>query len=118
MTCPKCKDGLIPFVKNGKVVPHAWLDCECKQQVEHYQPLTPDMFDFPMSDTFRGFSYEYCNQPDPGYIPPEQEASATQVIEHRHYNIPEQGYVKYLQEKLAEREKRKPRKPSGYKGIK
>ena len=78
--CSRCNgSGLIPFVKNGKVVPHAWIDCDCKQQVEHYQPITPADFDFSMSDTFRAFSYQYCNQPDPGYIPQEQEAPAPRV---------------------------------------
>jgi len=69
-----------------------------------------------MSDTFRAHSYQYCSQPDPGYIPPEPKP---QVIEHINYNVPQQGYVKYLENKLTERQQRKPKiKPSGYKGIK
>lgn len=92
MACSKCKDGLIPFIKNGKVVPHAWVDCDCKQQIEHYQPLTPDMFDFPMSDTFRGFSYQYCNQPDPGETVPGPEAPPLQEIIHRHSDMSKQDY--------------------------
>lgn len=129
MTCPKCNNGLIPFVKNGKVIPHAWIDCGCKEtEPERYHRIEPSDFDFPMSDTFRVHSYQYCNQPDPGYIPPVPEAPPPQIIEHRHSDMSKQdfarlnnleGQVKYLQGKLTERQtKKQPTKPTGYKGIK
>ena len=72
--CEKCNHiGLLPFVKDGKIIPNAFIDCECKLNIpEHLDParIQPEDFDFPMSDTFRGFSYEYCGQLDPSYIPP------------------------------------------------
>jgi len=112
--CSKCGGtGLIHFRNRHDT----FIDCDCKIEVEHYQQYTPDMFDFPMSDTFRGFAYEYCNQPDPGYIPPEPPEPKPQIVEHLHYNIPQQGYVRYLENKITEKQQRKP-KPSGYKGIK
>lgn len=70
--CGKCNHtGLLPFVKNGKIIPNAFIDCECKfSLVEHYDPvrLHPEDFDFPMSDTFRAYSFEYCGQLDPDLI--------------------------------------------------
>ena len=126
--CEKCNDtGLIPFEKNGKIIPNAWRDCECKQlEPERYHQRDASDFDFPMSDTFRAASFEYCNYPDPGYIPPEPEASPPQVIEHRHSDMSKQdfaslrnleGQVKYLQTKLGDRSKPQT-KPHAYKGIK
>jgi len=81
--CYKCNHtGLIPFKnKEGKIIPYAWVDCECKQpESDHYQPLKPDDFDFPCSDTWRGFYYTYCGQPDPGYIRPRTDPT---IIEGR-----------------------------------
>ena len=115
MPCSKCGGtGLIPF-KNRR---DAWVDCDCKEayEGERYHQITPDMFDFPMSDTFRAHSYQYCNQPDPGYIPPEPEAPPPQIIEHRHSDMSKKDFarlnslerqVKYLQGKLTEKEKKK-----------
>jgi ssDNA-binding Zn-finger/Zn-ribbon topoisomerase 1 len=88
--CPvnKCDgSGLIPFVKNGKVIPDARIYCEChpiyglNPEPEHYRAFEPEDFDFPMSDTFRGFSYAYCGLPDPGYYK-EPEETKPQVVEH------------------------------------
>lgn len=71
--CEKCNHtGLLPFIKKGNSIPYAFIDCECKLNIpEHLDParIQPEDFDFPMSDTFRGFSYEYCGQPDPSYTP-------------------------------------------------
>jgi len=83
--CDKCKDtGLIPFIKNDKVIPFVFQDCGCEEPpIEHYQPLSPDAFDYPMSDTFRGFAYQYCGQADPGYSQPKtviREKTKTQIV--------------------------------------
>ena len=70
--CKRCNQtGLLPFVKNGKVSPHTFLHCECRIEAdsrEHYFPLKPDDFDYPMSMAFRAFSYDYCGVTDPGYV--------------------------------------------------
>jgi len=80
--CPynKCDgSGLIPLVKNGKVVPYAWLYCDChpvyglNPEPEHYHPVRPEDYDFPMSETFRAWTYEHCGIPDPGYVPPRAD---------------------------------------------
>jgi hypothetical protein len=78
---------------SGKPIPTLKRPCECNADYgdnahEHYQPITPDMYDFPMSNSFRGFSFEYCGVPDPGYIPPEKppEPVVTEVI-HRHSDM-------------------------------
>ena len=116
MACSHCHDsGLIPFEKDGRVIPHAWINCpHCYQQpVEHYQPLSSADYDYACSNTFRAHSFEYCNRPDPGYIPPEPEASPPQEIFHYHVNLSKQilrnleGQVNYLQGKLTEREKKR-----------
>lgn len=121
MKCEFCDgSGLIPLKnKDGKIIPYAWTYCQCRQEPEeHYTPLTIDDFDFPMSDTFRGYSFTQCGVPDPGYIPPSPDLS---VIEHRleeleakisepgriprkyQYQLQQlQGRVNYLQNKLNE----------------
>lgn len=72
--CERCHHtGLLPH----PTIPHAWLDCECKQNLsrEHYHPFEPEDFDFPCSDTFRGFVYEIANRNDPARTQP------TRIIE-------------------------------------
>ncbi len=63
--CNKCKQtGLLPFVKNEKEVPNTFIDCECKLALsEHFDPakLQPEDFDFPMSETFRAFTFDFCD---------------------------------------------------------
>ena len=127
MTCSICHgSGLIPFKDRRDT----WVDCSCKETPgEYYHQPEPSDFDFPVSDTFRAYSYQYCNRPDPGYIPPEPQAPPPQVTEviHRHSNMSQneyallrnlEGQAKYLQGKLMERQARKQVKTSGYKGIK
>ncbi len=67
--CEKCSHtGLLPFIKNGRVIPHTFVDCECRLSLPEYcDPVRPQPsdFDFPMSDIFRAYTYQYCNQPDP-----------------------------------------------------
>lgn len=68
--CKRCGGtGLVPH----PTIKYAWLDCDCKQSEEHYQPLKPEDFDFPCSDTWRGFYFEMYSGKDPGYIPPQPE---------------------------------------------
>jgi len=131
--CSICNGkGLVPSKVlgkfSGKPIPNAWQDCLCREEEhEHYRRPRPSDWDFPMSDTFRGFSYEYCGLPDPGYIPPEplKQEPQEQVIIHRHSNMGKQEYdllqqtareVKYLRGKVEG--KPRPAKPRGYKGIK
>jgi len=80
-TPPKCAicngTGLVPSKVlgkfSGKPIPNCFSNCACREdEQEHYQQASPEDFDFPMSDTFRGFSYEYCGLPDPGYTPKEE----------------------------------------------
>uniref|UniRef100_A0A6M3IQL1 Uncharacterized protein n=1 Tax=viral metagenome TaxID=1070528 RepID=A0A6M3IQL1_9ZZZZ len=112
--CPICHGGgLIPFKNRSD----AWLDCSCKQpEPERYHQIDASDFDYPCSDTFRAHTYQHTNQPDPGYIAPQPIAPPPQVIEHRHSDMSKQDYallrnlegqVKYLQTKLAERDKNK-----------
>ncbi len=58
--CEKCNGtGLLPFIKNGKVIPYAFIDCACKKEMtEHYQPLNGDDFDFPCSYLWRAYYTE------------------------------------------------------------
>ena len=61
----------MPFTKNGKVIPNAFLFCDkChEEETEGYDQAKAADFDYPMSDTFRALSFEQCGQPDPGEIP-------------------------------------------------
>ena len=137
MTCKKCQGtGLLPFSKNGRVITDAYLYCTCHPVYGDNPPaklshdITPDMFDYPMSDTYRATSYRFCGVPDPGYVPPEpiQLEPVTRVIEHRHSDMSKddfkllrnlEGQVKYLQQKLMERQQIRPKqvRPTGYKGL-
>ncbi len=73
--CAKCNNtGLLPFIKNSKTIPNVWLDCECRireSEDEHYAPIEPEDFDFPCSDTFRGYYAQTHGHRDPGYYPLE-----------------------------------------------
>ena len=80
--CPygKCDGtGLIPLTKDGKVIPFAWVHCDChpiyglNPEPEHYHPVSPEDYDFPLSDTYRAWTYEHCGIPDPGYAPSREK---------------------------------------------
>ena len=112
MLCKLCNGTrLIPFVKNGKLIANAWLDCDCKEpERDHYRAVTASGFDFPMSDTFRGYSFEYCGQRDPAQQSPKirevvKEVTPQRVIVKHHYIN-------------ADSPRERPKKPVGYKGIK
>ncbi len=55
--CKKCNHtGLLPFVKDGRRIDNAFLHCECHEinQPEHYTPVRPEDYDYPMSwDSWR-----------------------------------------------------------------
>ena len=63
----------------------------------------------------RLLDYKQKMQPYPKESEPE--APEPKVIEHLHINVPQQGYVRYLENKITESHHKKP-KTSGYKGIK
>jgi ssDNA-binding Zn-finger/Zn-ribbon topoisomerase 1 len=67
--CAKCNHtGLLPFIKDGKVIPHASIDCDCRMDARRFADsamLQPMDFDFAMSSSFRGASFEYCEEIDP-----------------------------------------------------
>lgn len=58
--CEKCNHtGLLPFVKNGKVIPNALVDCSCKRpEPEHHESIEPEDFDFPCSYAWRSYYEE------------------------------------------------------------
>jgi len=133
--CEKCQNtGLLPFVKNGRLIPHTFIDCPCKDTDatrEHYADVTPADFDFSVSDTFRGYYHQHYGGHDRGYKPiieRKPEVVRTEVI-HRTSNMSAkdfarlnsiEGEVKYLRQKLEERQQqaRKPiKKQTGYKGL-
>jgi len=137
--CPKCGgSGLLPFTgKDGKVRKDVHLFCDChpiygeNAYIGCYSVGRPDDIDYPCSDTFRGYSFEYCGMPDQGYISPDrqEEAPKPQEIIHRHSNMSSkdfaklrsmEGQVKFLQDKVDELTKRRQpkQKPAGYKGLK
>lgn len=85
--CPykKCGGGgLIPFVnREGKVIPHAFTHCDChpiyglETEAEHWHDIQPDDYDFPMSETFRAWTYEHCGVPDPASTTDETQQDET-----------------------------------------
>ena len=76
--CDRCGGtGKLSFVKEGKVISHAFVYCGCQNDTECYQTIKTDDFDYPMSDTFRAHSFVYCGQRDPGYTPEPVDNSIT-----------------------------------------
>ena len=65
--CERCNHtGLLPFVKKGRVIPNAFLDCSCHEEVDHYTPVRPEDFDFPMSYDYYRSLCQYHGWTDPG----------------------------------------------------
>ena len=68
----KCDgSGLVPSKVlgkfSGKPIPNCFSDCECKgEEIEHYHPISPDDFDFPISYSFYRSLCQYHGWPDPG----------------------------------------------------
>lgn len=86
--CPykKCDGkGLIPFVKDERVIPFAWLYCDChtiqgiNPEPERYRDIRPEDYDYPLSETFRAWTFEHCGVPDPGYSPQLKERIRLEV---------------------------------------
>jgi len=67
--CEKCDaTGLLPFVKNDKIIPYAFVDCACKEQEPyHHQPMDIGEFDFPCSYSWRAY---YSETNGGSYLPP------------------------------------------------
>jgi len=88
MTCPfnTCDGtGLIPFMKDGKLIPNTFEYCQCHEsnRPERYHQLTPDDFDFPIShDYYRGLCQEH-GWPDPGPLESEIQPEPVKVIYRR-----------------------------------
>ena len=117
--CTKCNDtGLLPFHrKDGSIAPHVYLDCDCKDVREALQPVTVDAFDYPMSQSFRAHSFEYCGVHDPGYSPPindiedrlnDLEAEVCSGIPRKYTEELNQlkGQILHLQSKVIESKKK------------
>ena len=119
--CSRCNGtGLLPFKReDGSISPYCKVFCDCHPVYgenaynDFYSPSKVGDMDFPVSDTFRGYFFEYCGVPDPGYIPPErqEEAPKPQEIIHRYsdmgiaeFDLLQQtaNQVKYLQGKVDE----------------
>jgi len=117
--CDRCKGtGLLPFLKDGRVIQNAFINCECRQeQPEHYEALKPEDFDYPMSSSYRAASFEYCGMADTGAIPqalPADQPIARDVI-HRHSDMSQRDFallkehdniIKYLLSKEKREESR------------
>lgn len=126
--CPKCGGtGLLPFNKNGKVIPHTFTYCpDCYEEPqERYIPMTPDMWDFPMSTSFRAFTYNYCGQPDSGAVTVATASVREVVIERQPANLQHiRAELNYLHNKVLElkaekvKQAKQKAKTMGYKGLK
>ena len=118
--CEKCKgEELLPFIKNGNVIPYAWVYCECHEEREHYWPISPDDFDFPMSyDYYRSLCQDH-GWHDPGsqelpieVIPVYQDMQWT----NRQWDVINQlgAKVKFLHSEVIKLQARLSRKGKSY----
>ena len=83
MSCAQCKDGLIPLVKNGRVVPYSWVHCACYEELYTPHSVNPEDIDFPIS---YGFYRSLCRQhgwADPGPCEPPKHESVKPVFRPR-----------------------------------
>ena len=73
MDCQKCDGtGLLPFIKNGRVISHARIYCEChRDEPEHYYPVSPDDIDYPVSySVYRSLCQQHgWDDPGPHELP-------------------------------------------------
>ena len=61
---------MLPFIKNGRVIPNTFIYCECHEdEPEYYHPLLPEDFDFPMSYDFRCYVAELNGETLPSIEP-------------------------------------------------
>ena len=92
MPCQICNGtGLIPFVKNDKVIPYAFQDCDCKSlESVSYRPLQPEDIDYPVSRDFYRFYASRNHWPDPGRMEEDrpQKEKELQIISESVRNIP------------------------------
>jgi hypothetical protein len=84
MVCALCGGkGQYPLVRHGRIVPHTFVDCDCKQdEPEHFHKNTPDIIDFPVSwDFYRHFArhYGWEEPPDNMVKPPEKKSEKTSL---------------------------------------
>ena len=97
MTCKICEGKQqIPFVKNGKTISYAFVDCECKvEKHDHFQQIRPEDFDYSMSDTYRDFTFELYGRPweRSGSLYEPEEAPATEPIEIDPYDAQEIAHL-------------------------
>lgn len=83
--CKKCNyTGLLPFIKDGRRIDNAFLHCECHEvnQPDHYTPVRPEDYDYPMSwDSWRsicqlnGWPVPTSERPEPSQEEPEGEGA-------------------------------------------
>ena len=95
---------------------------------EHYHHLTLGDFDFPMSSDFRAWTYQECDEPDPGLDKPASTEEAPKVF-YRYRPIDDEvdqlkSEVRGWRKKHTEMmlaidkvQKPKPQGKVGYKGI-
>lgn len=123
--CEKCNHtGLLPFEKNGMVYSHVFIDCDCKEnEREHYQPVSPEDIDFPVSwDWHRHYS-NYHGWPEPvnNQIPePKEEPQVIFKPRPVHQELDQlKGMLVHYERKLNEHiDLKKPKKKaSDYRGL-
>ena len=91
--CDKCDgSGKMPM-RNYK---HGFYNCSCREEIpERFHEVTPDMFDFPCSELFRGAGFNYCGVPDP--------LERSSVVEQDTYNVPIAGSIPAVPTKQLEK---------------
>ena len=114
----KCDgSGLIPFTKAGTIIPHTFTHCDCHREYgvnarERYIRYKVSDFDFPMSETFRGFSFEQSGEFDPLPLPEQAIGEPEpEEWEYRQWQAVQQlrAEIQYVRNQLAEKQEDKKR---------
>ncbi len=78
MVCSLCNGaGRIPM----QTYKHGFYNCSCQAPPERFIEVSPSDFDFPMSATFRGSSFDYCEVKDPARNNIRETHTETIIIE-------------------------------------
>ena len=98
--CNLCHDtGRMPM----KGYKHGFYNCPCKPSPpERFIELNPSDFDFPMSSTFRGASFDYCGNKDPTPYTREVKTE-TVIIEQKTDLRPIYAQLAWFKTKLLEK---------------
>jgi len=104
--CERCNNtGRLPFYRpDGSISKTSFIYCSCyNEEPEHYQDIKPSDFDFPCSDSFRGYYAKQYSGNDPCAVTANKEVVREVRVEVQPANLQHvSGELRYLHQKITE----------------